>query len=275
MSCHIYQCNQCEKSFKSSQSLNSHMRIHSNKKRIYKKKQCPTCNKNISIRYCKNHLDKRKNCLHCNKLFCYKNLSQIFCSSSCFSTYNNIGKTKTEKTKNKIRQSLTGKQKTKRINAPCSICGSNVIIKETFKKTVYCKSAECTHKKFSNFGRKAASILQKRSKDEISLCQLCESFFQNISHNKPIANGWDADILLEDYQIAILWNGPWHYKEMGLKNHSLKQVQNRDKIKIKEFENIGWTVLVYEDRYYTPETAFEDIKNVVATPGIEPGNSRL
>lgn len=46
---------------------------------------------------------------------------------------------------------------------------------------------------------------------------------------------------------------------MSVKNHSLKQVQTRDEYKTRLFKKLGWTVLVYEDRYYTPETAFADI----------------
>lgn len=61
---------------------------------------------------------------------------------------------------------------------------------------------------------------QKRSKDEIALFNLCHAHFANITHNdNTIANGWDADILLYDHKVAILWNGPWHYREMGFSNH--------------------------------------------------------
>lgn len=44
-----------------------------------------------------------------------------------------------------------------------------------------------------------------------------------------------------------------------MKNHSLKQVVNRDILKIIEFEKIGWNVLIYEDNKWTPETALIDI----------------
>ena len=291
----IYQCNQCEKSFKSSQSLNSHMKSHSDKKAVYKKTLCPTCDTFITNQHFKNHLNKRKNCLYCNKLFCIKSgeSKKIFCSRSCFASYNNKKRDYSnwvnQKNFNNIKIWINLKNKAKENNiiTKCYFCKSefikfysNVITKNKYTKNDYC-SDECIKKsqkergsnsfkelwknnrkellkRASINGRKASN--NRRSKDEISLYQLCESHFQNISHNEPIANGWDADILLIDHQVAILWNGPWHYKEMELKNHSLKQVQNRDKIKIKEFENIGWSVLVYEDRYYTPESAFEDIK---------------
>ena len=52
-----------------------------------------------------------------------------------------------------------------------------------------------------------------------------------------------------------------HYKEMNFGNHSLKQVQNRDSIKIKLFENEGWKVLIFEDRYHTPQSAFSLLIN--------------
>ena len=36
-------------------------------------------------------------------------------------------------------------------------------------------------------------------------------------------NGWDADIILPDYKIAILYNGKWHYEEIS-KQVSLIQI---------------------------------------------------
>jgi len=106
----------------------------------------------------------------------------------------------------------------------------------------------------------------RRSKKEIELFELCKSYFVDyeIEHNIPVVPDevWDADIIIRDIKLAILWNGPWHYKEMPLKNHSLKQVKNRDRIKIILFERNGWDVLVFEDREYTPKKAFEYIKGI-------------
>ena len=47
------------------------------------------------------------------------------------------------------------------------------------------------------------------------------------------------------FKIAVLWNGKWHYESIG--GHSVKQVQNRDKIKIKEIEKIGWIAYIIKD----------------------------
>ena len=86
----------------------------------------------------------------------------------------------------------------------------------------------------------------RRGKNEIEFCKLCEEYFDNVKHNESIFNGWDADIIIEDIKFAVLWNGPWHYKQIT-KLHSVKQTQNRDKIKVKEIEECGWTPYIIKD----------------------------
>ena len=86
----------------------------------------------------------------------------------------------------------------------------------------------------------------RRSKNEIEFCKLCEEYFDNVKHNECIFNGWDADVIIEDIKFAVLWNGPWHYKQIT-KSHSVKQTQNRDKIKIKEIKESGWTPYIIKD----------------------------
>lgn len=115
----------------------------------------------------------------------------------------------------------------------------------------------------SKGGRKSATIQCRRSKDEIALFNLCEQYYTRVTHNEIIVEGWDADIILSDHRVAILWNGPWHYKEMGLSNHSLKQVQTRDYHKTKALTTAGWQVIVYRDDEYTPTTAFEELKKII------------
>ena len=101
---------------------------------------------------------------------------------------------------------------------------------------------------------------------------LCKTIFSDAISNSIIADGWDADIVIPSIKTAILWNGPWHYKEMNISNHSLKQVQTRDKIKIDLFESLGWKVFIFEDRYYTPLQAF--IK-LVGDPGYDPSHQAV
>lgn len=65
--------------------------------------------------------------------------------------------------------------------------------------------------------------------------------------NDALFDGWDADILVHDIKLAVLWNGPWHYRKIT-KKHSLKQVQTRDAIKLVEIAKAGWTAYVIVDR---------------------------
>lgn len=106
-----------------------------------------------------------------------------------------------------------------------------------------------TRKKLSEAGKKSAAnqFVQKRSKCEIEFCLLCEQHFNIVEHNKPIFNGWDADILLHEIKVAIQWNGPWHYKQISKKT-SLASIQNRDKIKRHEVEKAGWSLYVIKDQ---------------------------
>jgi hypothetical protein len=136
----------------------------------------------------------------------------------------------------------------------CKIC------KNEFKCNITSNRKFCSKKCISSYaGRKSAKVNIKRSKQEIQLFELIRTIQPKVKNNFIIAKDWDADIVLEDEKIAIFWNGPWHYREMNFKNHSLLQVQNRDKIKKKLFENLGWSVFIFEDRHYTSEEAFKTI----------------
>ena len=115
-------------------------------------------------------------------------------------------------------------------------------------------------KEFGRKGGRASALKQvRRSKDEIRLFELCRTYFDGVEHNKTIVDGWDADISVPCLKLAIFWNGPWHYKEMDMSNHHLLQVQTRDKIKIDVLSRNGWMIRVFEDRHYTPESAFAEL----------------
>ena len=136
----------------------------------------------------------------------------------------------------------------------CDNCG------KYFLKIKYSNncSDECSHEIRSRKARaRSNGVLTKRSKLEVELHDLCELSFPNVTSNIKMFDGWDADILLNDHKVAILWNGPWHYREMNFGNHSLKQVQNRDRIKTKIFNDNGWAVEVFEDRHFTPQSAHD------------------
>jgi very-short-patch-repair endonuclease len=206
-------------------------------------------------------------CIRCNSTLNYENRGNKFCNQSCSAVYNN--RHRSQKTYDKQRTSLlnTIAKKPKIVKAPkekilktniCKICNETF---ETFGNPKSC-SKKCKSILLSVAGRKSASIRITRSKDEIKLFNLCSTAYDCIP-NHIIADGWDADIVIPAQKIAILWNGPWHYKQMPHKNHSLLQVQTRDQIKTKLFESLGWRVLIFEDRYHTPETAFEQVLLVI------------
>lgn len=210
-------------------------------------------------------------CEWCKAAISYDLRNNRFCSKQCSAKYNNQyrkGIPISDETRQKISQGVSyyanhvqlGKS-IKLQYRNCSYCNKIFIYhpsNSTYPK--HC-SSECLTKNRSYIGRTSRGLGNKRSKDEIKLFELLSEYFENIRHTHIISDGWDTDIALLDYNIAIFWNGPWHYKEMNIGNHSLKQVQNRDKIKTKLFESLGWHVIVYEDRHFTPQTAFLDLIN--------------
>jgi len=122
----------------------------------------------------------------------------------------------------------------------CPNCKKEFLAKR--KHYTYCSlSCSMSFRLKNGFARelflKKSKVNIKRSKNEIHFANLCIKHFgkDNILTNKNMFNGWDADVIILNKKVAILWNGPWHYKKIT-KSHSVKQVQNRDRIKIKEIK---------------------------------------
>lgn len=130
----------------------------------------------------------------------------------------------------------------------CPFCSKT---KQYNKFAVYC-SPDCLNAAMKNarsMGGKNSAFKQgnlRRSSNEIYFAELCKQDFSNVLTNMPLFNGWDADIILPDLKIAILWNGVWHYKQIT-KFHSVLQVQNRDKIKMQEIRNCGYMPYIIKD----------------------------
>ena len=215
-------------------------------------------------------------CKHCNTALPYNKRKNTFCSPICSKHYNDIHtiRSHTPETKLKISQarihqtnigSRSVDKYMKFTYRNCKVCNSVFVWHRKKPGPNHCCSAQCLHIHRSNKARTNPGLGTKRSKLEIQLFNLCNSHFTSVLSNYKIIDNWDADIVIPEYKIAILWNGPWHYKEMHIGNHSLKQVQNRDNIKIKLFESINWNIFVFEDRHYTPQSAFDYIINWCAT----------
>lgn len=104
----------------------------------------------------------------------------------------------------------------------------------------------------------------RRSKNEIAFCELCKTRFNNVKNNLQLFNGWDADIILLDQKIAILWNGAWHYKQISTQS-SLACIQNRDRIKIAEITKAGFTPYVIKDMGKASKTKVQTEFNKLIT----------
>jgi hypothetical protein len=177
-------------------------------------------------------------CEKCQIEFEFKN--SIYCSRSCANSRNHTIETRT-----KISTSLKNRIDKRKI---CPFCKKEFNYK--VKKQKFCSRSCVTKNSNKNglankVGLASAKSQNKRSKNEIYFSELCKKEF-NILTNENIFNGWDADIILPELKIAVLWNGNWHYKQIS-KNQSLLQVQNRDKIKLKEIINCGFIPYIIKD----------------------------
>jgi len=214
---------------------------HPNKKKIIEiNRVCPKCNTNFSI-------SVKEGSEHKVKKFCNRKCanSRVVNSSQ----------------KIQIRNSLLRFNKEHNPKYPedrnCEYCNILFHVNDKKKKTRFC-SRSCASKHTNSLphvkqvlmesGRRVAEkqAETRRSKNEIYFAELCEKYFKKIYTNKPMFNGWDADVIIEDIKTAVMWNGKWHYEKIT-EAHSVKQVQNRDKIKIKEIKNSGYTPYVIKD----------------------------
>lgn len=230
---------------------------------------CPKCGKEFSLSLTDKEFEKGK----------YRK----YCSRACANS-----RIHSEETKKKIGTSITktiydpnyikpdSNKRTIKIYT-CKVCNSEYTY--NIAKGKFC-SDKCyqyymTHKtdflskealeKMSEGGRKGISSQaeNRRSKNEIYFCELCEKNFKSVEHNIPMFNNWDADVIIHDFKIAVLWNGPWHYKKIK-ENHSVKQVQNRDNIKINEIIKAGYVpYIIRDDGKYKPEFVKEKFNEFI------------
>lgn len=223
-----------------------------------------------------------KYCIKCNKPL--SKGQKKFCSESCAAKYNNMKRGKmSEEQKQQISQTLREGYKNKKYKKQiktriCIVCKKPFIYKKGENTKKIC-SDECRREysknrskymtkegklRISLNARKVVEKLggSKRSKNEKEFCELCEKHFNDVEHNKAIFNGWDADIIIHDYKIAILWNGAWHYKQIS-KTSSLVQIQNRDNIKINEIRKYGYIPYIIQDMgRYNKEKIYNEFEKL-------------
>lgn len=97
-------------------------------------------------------------------------------------------------------------------------------------------------------GRKSAQVQKesRRSKNEIHFANMCKKKFQKVLCNEPMFEKWDADVILPNQKIAILWNGVWHNRKL-FEGHNLKQVKSRDKLKLGAINRCGYQSYIIND----------------------------
>lgn len=194
-------------------------------------------------------------CKQCNAILEYKKRNNKFCSESCSASYNNSGRLITEKHKQTTSNTLKNKYKKGYNKNPnyCKVCNSkleyNKRKRTTCSKKCFKINATESGKRGGLIGGKISAQVQaeeRRSKNEKLFAEYCINKFNKVLTNEAIFNGWDADVIIEDVKVAVLWNGIWHYEKIT-DAHSVKQVQNRDKIKIKEIKKAGYIPYVIKD----------------------------
>lgn len=237
--------------------------------------ECQWCNKPVKNKYCnvscqnrhQNHLKADNtfgkyerftvSCSKCQKDFeikertkLYPQKEKYYCSRSCANS-----RTWSDDDKKKISIILKNKEypPIEYTTIKCKNCKKDFIFPKKTKR-IFCSRSCCTiyynstTDRCHRAGLKSCQVQQetRRSKNEIYFSELCTKEFNNLLFNEQMFNGWDADIIITDLKIAILWNGKWHYEKIT-KKHSIKQVQNRDKIKIHEILKYGYIPYTIKD----------------------------
>ena len=200
-------------------------------------------------------------CENCKKEHDSSYASGRFCSKKCAKGFST--KAKRKEINEKVSKSLKGHIAWNKLDLVKRICKECNHEYETipYKKLKYC-SRKCASIVAGRKGGKN-SVQGKRSKNEIYFAELCSKKFTNVITNKAIFNGWDADIIIKDLKIAVLWNGRWHYEKIT-KKHSIKQVQNRDKIKLNEIKKCGYNSYIIKDMgKYNPKFVEKEFKKFI------------
>lgn len=191
---------------------------------------------------------KCKNC-EINEAVKYSKYSKgEFCCKECARSFS------TKLNRKEISDKVRGQKRgNKNVQLNCLHCKSEfeVIWKKRNQKCCSKSCAAALKMKSglaSILGKKSVSAQSnnRRSKNEIYFGELCRQKFQDVKFNEPMFNGWDADVIIDDFKLAVLWNGKWHYEKIT-KQHSVEQVQNRDTIKQEEIIKSGYFPYVIKD----------------------------
>jgi len=201
------------------------------------------CNHSCAAKYTNKNREipdvgtKEINCLDCGKLINASKHASLKRCDDCILLFK--------------RKRIEQKKTNEIIKKNCIICDVEMEV-NLISQQKYCDI--CRKERWKEIGKyagkKSSAVQVRRSKNEIYFAELCEKEYSNVLTNEPFFDSkygkWDADIILPDYKVAILWNGIWHYKKVREK-HSLKQVQSRDKIKDNLIKKNGYEIYIITD----------------------------
>lgn len=228
-------CNNCGKEFTTLLKRYNYLRTAFGRTTFFCSKKCFVNNKKSK--------SEEKICLCCKQPFesTTKTTAKVCCSITCSRRYSQSF-VNTENISNSLVENWNFRDFEYK-KRKCPVCG--ILF---WNKNTKCCSEICSKIRMSEGGRFSAKVqsLIRRSKNEIMFANLCKDKYKNVITNEPMFNGWDADIIILDYKIAIMWNGKWHYSKIT-KKHSVSQVQTRDKIKLDEIRKMGYSVYTIRD----------------------------
>jgi len=196
---------------------------------------------------------KCKNCEEKEAAQYSKYTSGEFCSKECSRSYST--KNNRKEINNKISKTMVGKKRGNNdVKIECNYCKKEFEVEWKRRGQKLCsrscssswKNTELGVGRIAGLASVKSQSENRRSKNEVHFAKLCKKYFNKVLTNEQMFNGWDADVIIEDIKFAVLWNGKWHYEKIT-EQHSVSQVKNRDKIKIKEIEAKGYKHYTIKD----------------------------
>ena len=201
-----------------------------------------------------------KKCVNCDNIISYDNKNNKFCNHSCSATYTNKRRPKKEKkekfikvnktlikltlNKNVVEVKKNEKTKKYRIIWNCPVCNKNLeLTLGDANKRKYC-SGTCRNKINNQL------INGNRSKAEMSLELNLKKNFTNLEmsfNNRVIMSGnKELDVYVPSLQLAIEWNGIYHYKNFRGEEF-LEKTQKQDSKKVEECKEKHIELYVVKD----------------------------
>jgi hypothetical protein len=196
-----------------------------------------------------------KKCENCGLPLSYDKKNNKYCDHSCrATTINKTRKTKKYQLSEKglenlrlsmreCRKNLIEKKTKPRIEFICPVCGKILMVTESqFKKRKYC-GGTCRNK-INN-----KEIFGVRSKAEIYLEERLNNEFPNLMmmfNDRVVLNGKELDVYIPSLNLAIEWNGIYHYKKIR-DDESFEKTINKDKQKINECLELGIELYIVKD----------------------------